>query len=84
MAITKRSFSALFGLSTFQALAMFRRGVFYTFLGIYLRAFLGLSVTETTLFETLPMILNILFQNFVWGRITDRFQRRKSLIIAGE
>lgn len=63
---------------------MFRRGLFYTFLGVYLRAFLGLSVTETTLFETLPMILNILFQSLVWGRITDRFQKRRSLIVAGE
>lgn len=73
-----------FGLSTFQALAMFRRGIFYTFLGIYLRSFLGLSVTETTLFETIPMLGNILFQTFVWGRLTDRFQLRRSFIIAGE
>jgi len=73
-----------FGLSTFQALAMFRRGIFYTFLGIYLRSFLGLSVTETTLFETIPMLGNILFQTFVWGKLTDRFQLRRSFIIAGE
>ncbi|HOX31712.1 MAG TPA: MFS transporter [Spirochaetales bacterium] len=72
------------GLSSFQALAMFRRGIFYTFLGVYLRSYLGMSVTETTLFETLPMILNILFQTFVWGRITDRLQLRRSLIVAGE
>jgi len=63
---------------------MFRRGVFYTFLGVYLRGYLGLSVTETTLFETLPMILNILFQTLVWGRLTDRLQLRRSLIVAGE
>jgi MFS family permease len=63
---------------------MFRRGIFYTFLAVYLRAGLGLSVTETTLFETIPMILNVLFQTFVWGRIVDRFQLRRSLIIAGE
>ncbi|MDX9899765.1 MAG: MFS transporter [Spirochaetia bacterium] len=73
-----------FGLSSFQALAMFRRGIFYTFLAIYLRSYLGLSVTETTLFETIPMILNVLFQTFVWGNLTDRLQRRKSLIILGE
>lgn len=72
------------GLSSFQALAMFRRGIFYTFLAVYLRSNLGLSVTETTLFETIPMILNVLFQTFVWGRLTDRLQRRRSLIIAGE
>ncbi|HPE36436.1 MAG TPA: MFS transporter [Spirochaetales bacterium] len=73
-----------FGLSTFQALAMFRRGIFYSFLGIYLRSYLGLSVTETTLFETIPMVGNILFQTFVWGRLTDRFQLRRSFVIAGE
>ena len=60
------------GLSSFQALAMFRRGIFYTFLAVYLRANLGLSVTETTLFETIPMVLNVLFQALVWGRLTDR------------
>jgi len=63
---------------------MFRRGIFYTFLAVYLRSYLGLSVTETTLFETVPMILNVLFQTFVWGRLTDRLQLRRSLIIAGE
>ncbi len=72
------------GLSSFQALAMFRRGVFYTFLAVYLRANLGLSVTETTLFETIPMVLNVLFQTLVWGRLTDRLQKRRSLIVGGE
>ncbi len=73
-----------FGLSSFQALAMFRRGIFYTFLAVYLRSSLGLSVTETTLFETIPMILNVLFQTLVWGRLTDRLQKRRTLIIIGE
>jgi MFS family permease len=72
------------GLSSFQALAMFRRGIFYTFLAIYLRTNLGLSVTETTLFETIPMVLNVLFQNLVWGKLTDRLQKRRSLIVGGE
>ena len=76
--------SIFLGLSSFQALAMFRRGIFYTFLGVYLRGYLGLSVTETTLFETIPMVLNILFQSFVWGRLADRRQLRRSLIVAGE
>ncbi len=80
----QRPASVFFGLSSFQALAMFRRGIFYTFLGVYLRGYLGLSVTETTLFETIPMIFNILFQTFVWGRLTDKLQLRRSLIIAGE
>ncbi|MCD6399594.1 MFS transporter [candidate division WOR-3 bacterium] len=73
-----------FCISSFQALAMFRRGLFYTYLSIYLRYFLGLSVTETTLFATIPMILNVLFQTFVWGPISDKFQKRRTLIILGE
>lgn len=63
---------------------MFRRGLFYAYLSIYLRHFLGLSVTETTLFATLPMVSNILSQTFIWGKISDKFQLRRTLIIAGE
>jgi MFS family permease len=58
--------------------------MFYSYLSIYLRHFLGLSVTETTLFATLPMILNIVFQTFVWGSFSDRYQLRRTLIISGE
>ncbi|MGD9369147.1 MAG: MFS transporter [Desulfobacteraceae bacterium] len=72
------------GLSSFEMLAMFRRGLFYAYLTIYLRHYLGLSVTSTTLFATLPMVVNILSQNLIWGRISDHFQIRRSLIIAGE
>ncbi len=72
------------GLSSFEMMAMFRRGLFYAYLSIYLRHFLGLSVTETTLFATAPMITNIVFQTFVWGRISDHYQIRRTLIIAGE
>ena len=63
---------------------MFRRGLFYSYLSVYLRHYLGLSVTETTLFATLPMILNVVFQTFVWGRISDKYQLRRKLIINGE
>ena len=72
------------GLSSFQMLAMFRRGLFYSFLTIYLRHYLGLSVTETTLFATGPMVMNVLFQTFTWGPLSDRWQLRRSFIIAGE
>jgi MFS family permease len=65
-------------------LAMFRRGLFYSYLSIYLRHFLGLSVTETTLFATLPMGVNIIFQTFVWGAFSDKYQLRRTLIISGE
>ena len=73
-----------FGLSSFQILAMFRRGLFYTYLSIYLRNFLNLSVTETTLYATLPMIMSVIFQNFVWGPLSDKFQKRRTFIISGE
>ena len=72
------------GLSSFEILAMFRRGLFYTYLSIYLRHFLGMSVTETTLFATLPMVGNVLCQTFVWGTISDRYQVRRTLIVCGE
>lgn len=72
------------GLSSFEILAMFRRGLFYAYLTIYLRHFLGLSVTATTLFATLPMVVNILSQSLIWGRVSDRYQLRRSLIILGE
>ena len=72
------------GLSSFQILAMFRRGLFYAYLSVYLRYHLGLSVTATTLFATLPMLANIAAQNMIWGRLSDRYQRRRSFIIGGE
>ncbi len=72
------------GLSSFQILAMFRRGLFYAYLSVYLRYYLGLSVTATTLFATLPMLANIAAQNLIWGRLSDRYQRRRSFIIGGE
>ena len=81
---TSGSLRTFFGISSFQALAMFRRGMFYSFLSVYLRYYLGLTVTETTLFATLPMVLNIVFQTFVWGRLSDRYQLRRTLIIWGE
>ncbi|MBN2157511.1 MAG: MFS transporter [Candidatus Lokiarchaeota archaeon] len=74
----------IWGLGSFQALAMFRRGLFYTFLSIYLRNFLGLTVTATSLYATIPMILSVIGQNLIWGPLSDRFQRRRTLIITGE
>lgn len=72
------------GLSSFETIAMFRRGLFYCYLSIYLKNFLGLSVTETTLFATIPMILNSFFQTFTWGHFSDKYQLRRTLIICGE
>lgn len=84
MARIKSQQGIFWGVSSFQTLAMFRRGLFYAYLSVYLRYYLGLSVTETTLFATLPMILNIVAQTFVWGRISDRYQLRRTLILWGE
>ena len=82
--MTAAPFRYFLGLASFEGLAMFRRGMFYAFLSIYLRHQLGLSVTETTLFATLPMLVNVLAQTFVWGKVSDRFQLRRTLIIVGE
>lgn len=79
-----KSSKIFFSLSSFQILAMFRRGLFYSYLSIYLREYLHLSVTETTLFATLPMIMNTFLQMTVWGPISDKYQLRRSLIIFGE
>lgn len=49
-----------------------------------MRDFLLLSVTETTLYATLPMIMSVIFQNFVWGPLSDKFQKRRTFIILGE
>jgi MFS family permease len=82
--ITRPTKKTLFNLSSFEILTMFRRGLFYSYLSIYLRFFLGLSVTETTLFATLPMVTNIFFQRFVWGTLSDKYQKRRTYIILGE
>ncbi|MFX1374793.1 MAG: MFS transporter [Promethearchaeota archaeon] len=87
MSLKKQSSSTtqiFFGLSSFQMLAMFRRGLFYTFLSVYLLEFLNLSPWETTLYATLPMIMSVIFQNFVWGPISDKLQVRRIFIISGE
>ncbi|MFX1568198.1 MAG: MFS transporter [Promethearchaeota archaeon] len=82
--ISSSPFRIFSGLSSFQMLAMFRRGLFYTYLSIYMREFLNLSVTMTTLYASIPMFMSVSFQNFIWGPISDKFQRRRTLIICGE
>ena len=72
------------GISSFQVLAMFRRGLFYSYLSVYMRHFLGMSVTETTLFATLPMVVNVVCQRYLWGVVSDRYQKRRALVIWGE
>ena len=79
-----KAYTTFAGISSFQVLAMFRRGLFYSFLAVYIREFLGLSVTETTLFATVPMVMSSAFQALLWGRVSDKLQLRRSLIVIGE
>jgi MFS family permease len=72
------------GLSSYQFMAMARRGLFYTFLSLYLMAGLGLSVTATTLLASLSMIANSVSQTFVWGRVSDKYRIRARLVVIGE
>ncbi|MFX1353199.1 MAG: MFS transporter [Promethearchaeota archaeon] len=65
-------------------LAMFRRGLFYTYLSMYMRNFLLLPMTIVSLYATFPMLMSVFFQNVVWGPISDKFQKRRTLIILGE
>jgi MFS family permease len=74
----------MLGLSSFQFMAMARRGLFYTFLALYLRVGLGISVTATTLLACLSMVANSASQTFVWGKISDKYQMRASLVVIGE
>ena len=43
-----------------------------------------MSVTETTLFATIPMILNVCSQTFLWGVLSDKLQLRRTFVIVGE
>ncbi|MDH5483330.1 MAG: MFS transporter [Candidatus Bathyarchaeota archaeon] len=65
-------------------MAMIRRGLFYTFLTLYLNKILGLSVTETTLLASITMIANSASQTLVWGKLSDKYQARASLVVIGE
>ena len=72
------------GLSTFQFLAYFRRGLFYSFLSIYLYYFLGLSITFSSFFVTFSMIASSIGQAFIWGRLSDRLFNRKIMVFLSE
>ena len=77
----RKSFS---GLGAFQFLAYFRRGLFYSFLPIYLHFFLGLSITASSFFVTFSMISSSIGQSFLWGRVADRILNRKKIIFVAE
>jgi MFS family permease len=71
------------GLWSFQFLTMMRRGIFYSFLYIYLFSLMG-NVTTTAVLGTLTMLTSSFGQNMVWGRISDRYRLRTKLIVIGE
>jgi len=73
----------LLGLWSFQFLTFLRRGVFYTFMYIYLFGLMG-NVTTTAALGTLTMLMSTAGQNMVWGRISDRYRLRAKLVVLGE
>jgi len=73
----------LYGLWSFQFLTMMRRGVFYSFMYIYLFSLLG-NVTTTATLGTFTMLLSAAGQNLLWGKISDRYRLRAQLIVIGE
>ncbi|MDH5702620.1 MAG: MFS transporter [Aigarchaeota archaeon] len=75
--------SVLFSLGSFQFLTFLRRGVFYSFMYIYLFSLIG-NVTSTAALGTLNMIASTVGQNLLWGRISDRYRVRANLVVLGE
>jgi len=73
----------LLGLWSFQFLTFMRRGVFYSFMYIYLFSLMG-NVTTTAALGTLTMLMSAVGQNLFWGRIADRYRLRAQLIVIGE
>ncbi|MFB0569284.1 MAG: MFS transporter [Nitrososphaeria archaeon] len=73
----------LSSLSVFQFLTFLRRGVFYSFMYIYLFSLIG-NVTSTAALGTLNMIASTVGQNLLWGRISDRYRIRAKLVVLGE
>jgi len=72
-----------FNLGVFQFLSFLRRGIFYTFMINYLYQLMK-TVTYTAMLGTFNMIASSLGQNFLWGKISDKYRLRAELIVAGE
>jgi len=73
----------LLGLWSFQFLTFMRRGVFYSFMYIYLFSLMG-NVTTTAALGTLTMLMSTVGQNLLWGKISDRYRLRAQLVVIGE
>lgn len=74
----------LVGIASFRIANSFRNGIIYSFLAIYLREQLTLSVTYSNLLYTLIELFGALSQFLVWGFILDRYKRKNVLIVMGE
>ncbi|MHC4861668.1 MAG: MFS transporter, partial [Planctomycetota bacterium] len=72
------------GLAGYNFLAMVRRGFFYTFLLVYLREELSLPVSLIALIGATNAVTSTLGQLLVWGRLSDRTDRRAALMFTGE
>ncbi len=79
-----RRVAEVVGLSGYNFLAMVRRGFFYTFLMVYLRERLGLAVSLTALIGAANAATSTLGMLLVWGRRSDRMDRRAGLMVTGE
>jgi len=75
--------STFLGLGSFEFMTFMRRGIFYTFMIYYLYDLLG-RVTVVAMLGTFTMVASTLGQNFLWGRISDRYKLRTQLIVVGE
>jgi len=71
------------GLGSFEFMTFMRRGIFYTFMYYYLYDLLG-RVTLIAMLGTFTMVASTLGQNFLWGKISDRYRLRTQLIVVGE
>ncbi len=72
------------GLAGYNFLAMTRRGFFYIFLLVYLREVYGLPVSFVALIGAVNATTSMLGQLLVWGRFSDRTDRRAGLMVTGE
>ncbi len=73
----------LLGLWSFQFLTFMRRGVFYSFMYIYLFSLMG-NVTTTAALGTFTMLMSAAGQNLLWGKIADRYRLRAQMVVIGE